>query len=226
MTSTRVNQNINWVTDDSGKVVGYDIIPGNRVLFPVLDNDGNQTIQGHQFTETGLGATTAGVTAIERGDGVFHQTVLTLTNFPVSVVSVTTGAGVGGAAVYTFPSGIVAFHGCMASLSLSIATAKQADFTDATPEGDIGIGTVAPADADALGTDATDDNLATAAPFTMTAYAAAATALKSEPSTHLDGTSSAAKAFVNLLVDAGDIDDGVTTEVLVSGEIRLTWTLL
>lgn len=224
--ATRTNQEIDWITDDDGKVVGYDIIPGNRVLFPVFDASGNQTIAGHQFTATGLGTAGSGVTAVERGDGVQHQTLLSFTNVPVSLVSVTTGAGIGGAAIYTFPEGMIDFRGCMADLSLSIATAKQADFTDATPEGDIGIGTAATADADALGTDATDDDLATAVPFTMTAYAASALAMKSEPSAHLDGTAAAAKAYVNVLVDAGDIDDGVTTQILVSGTVRLTWALL
>ena len=60
----------------------------------------------------------------------------------------------------------------MADLSLAVASAKQADFTDATPEGDAGIGSVAPENADALGTDATDDDFATATAFTMSAFAA------------------------------------------------------
>lgn len=228
----RTNHEINWVTDDDGKVIGYDIIPGTRILFPVFDTSGNQavggslTVTGHVLTESGLGTPATGVTAVERGDGVQHQTLLTLTNVPVEIVSVSTGAGIGGAEIYAFPKGMIDFRGCMADLSLSIAVAKRGDFTDGTPAGDIGVGTVAIANDDAFGTDATDDDLATASAFTMTDYAAADLAMKSEPSAHLDGTSAAAKAYVNLLVDAGDIDDDVTTQILVSGTVRLTWALL
>jgi len=98
------------------------------------------------------------VTAEEQGDGVLHKTILRLTNTPITVISVTTGAGVGGTKIYDFPQGRLNILGTMADLSFVIAEGDQADFTDATPEGDVGVGTVAPANADGLGTDATDDD--------------------------------------------------------------------
>lgn len=169
-----------------------------------------------------------GSTVVDRtyGTPAMYKTVLTLTNTPVSVVSVTTGNGVGGTKIYDFPAGYIQNHGCIADLSISIATANQADFTDGTPEGDIGIGTVAPANADALGTDATDDNFATATAFTMSAYVDSSVTLPPEASANYNGTSTAIDLYVNVLVDAADIDDGTTTEVLISGTVTVLWSLI
>lgn len=162
------------------------------------------------------------VVAVEQGNGVIHKTILQIESLNVNVVSVTTGNGVGGSKVYDFPEGRVLILGTMADLTLAIPTASQADFTDATPAGDIGVGTLAPANADGLGTDATDDDLCTATAFTMSAYTATPE-IPSEASLQHDGTSTAKDMLVNILVDAGDIDDDTTGEVLVSGVIVCTW---
>lgn len=165
------------------------------------------------------------VTAEEQGDGILHKTILRLESVPVSVVSVTTGAGVGGTKIYDFPQGRLNVLGTMADLTAVIASGDQADFTDATPEGDIGIGTVAPANADALGTDATDDDLATATAMTMAAYSDDVQC-PSEAALQFDGTTTAKDLFVNMLVDAADIDDDTTSTVYVSGVVVITWTNL
>jgi hypothetical protein len=165
------------------------------------------------------------VTAEELGDNVIHKTLLRLTSVPVSVASVTTGNGVGGTKIYDFPEGRLNVLGTMADLSFVIAADDQADFTDATPEGDAGIGTVAPANADALGTDATDDDFATSTALTMAAYSANVQC-PSEAALQFDGTSTAIDMYVNLLIDAADIDDGVTTTVYASGTVIVTWTNL
>lgn len=167
----------------------------------------------------GVAEEVAGLTVTERGCDRFRTIVFDLVNVPVPVVSVTTGRGVGGLKLYTLPAGRILFFGAMGEISLSIASGKQADFTDATPEGDIGLGSLAPANADALGTDATDDDYCTAIDFTMSSYAVASRNLISEATQHFDGTSTAKPVFLNLAVDAADIDDGVTTEVLATGRI-------
>jgi hypothetical protein len=155
-----------------------------------------------------------------------HKTILTLADAPLPIVSVSTANGVGGLKIYNMKEGYIKFEGAIANLALRIATAKQADFTDAIPEGDLGIGTAAPVDADALGTDATDDNICTAAGFTCSAYAASDIKLPSEADLLVDGTTAAVGVYLNGLVDAADIDDDVTTEVLVSGTITMYWTNL
>jgi hypothetical protein len=163
------------------------------------------------------------VSATESGDGLINKTILDLGSTPVSVTSITTGAGVGGTKIYDFPQGRILMLGCMADVILTIDAADQADFTDATPEGDLGIGSVAPANADALGTDATDDDFATAVAFTMAAYSDPSVQAPSEASLQFDGTSTPLDMYVNLLVDAADIDDGVTSTVYVSGKVICHW---
>lgn len=155
-----------------------------------------------------------------------HKTVLTLTNVAVPIVSVTTGNGVGGVKIYEFPAGFVKHYGTIANLDISVALAEQGNFTDATPEGDVGIGTAVPANADALGTDATDDNLATATGFTMAAYAATGVQVPTENTANFDGSSSPVEVYLNVLIDAADIDDDATTEVLVSGTVTINWAFL
>lgn len=167
---------------------------------------------------------TAGVSAVEGSDASGRQkTILTLSDVALPIVSVTTGNGVGGLKIYDMPAGWIKFEGATANLSLRIASGKQADFTDATPEGDLGIGTVAPANADSLGTDATDDNICTATAFTCSSYADASITLPPEANLLVNGTVTPVDVYLNGLVDAADIDDGVTTEVLVSGTITMYW---
>lgn len=182
------------------------------------------------LTATGTARELAGVpsvstvTAEESFDGIgLRKTILRLSSVPVSVTSVTTGAGVGGTKIYDFPAGRLLVLGCMADLSLQIAAADQAAFTDATPEGDVGIGTVAPANADAFGTDATDDDFATGTAFVMAAYADASVQCPSENSLQKDGTSTAIDMYLNMLVDAVDIDDSTTTTVYASGIVTFYW---
>ena len=173
----------------------------------------------------GAGSAVANVTAEELGDGVVHKTLLRVTNLPITVISVTTGAGVGGSKIYDFPEGQLNVLGTVADLALVIAEADQADFTDATPAGDIGVGTVAPANADALGTDATDDNFSTAVALTMAAYSSSSQ-LVSEAALIHDGTSTAIDMLVNVFIDAADIDDGTTSTVYVSGTVLIHWVNL
>jgi hypothetical protein len=192
-----------------------------KKLFNYLDGTGPSlglgvNVAAENTTPTGLSVTDEGV-------GPLRKTIITMVDMPVEVVSVTTGNGVGGTQLLDFPAGRLVHFATMGQLSIRVATANQADFTDGTPEGQIGIGTVAPANADALGTDATDDDFGTAADFTMTDYADASVSIQSEAIQQFDGTSTAKNLFLNVLVDAADIEDDTTTEVLVSGTIVVHW---
>jgi len=204
-----------WVIQSSDDAVNWSVVATGTAA-------GNA--QGSAVV-VGAGAKNgANVSVIESGDKGMHISVFTFSNLAVSVVSVTTGNGVGGTKFYDFPEGYIRVLGCTADLSLD--TDVDGDFTDATAEGDIGIGTVAPANADALGTDATDDNLATAATITMSAYADASVVLAPEAALNIDGTTTPVDAFVNILIDAADIDDGVTTDLFVSGSVTLVWSMV
>ena len=172
-----------------------------------------------------VGTPVANVTAEELSGGALRKTLLRVTNLPITVISVTTGAGVGGSKIYDFPEGQLNVLGTVSDLSLVIAEADQADFTDATPAGDIGVGTLAPANADALGTDATDDNFSTAVALTMAAYSSSSQ-LPSEAALIHDGTSTAIDMLINVLIDAADIDDDTTSTVYVSGTVLIHWVNL
>ena len=165
----------------------------------------------------------ATVLATEETSGIVNKTILDLGSTPLSVASITTGSGVGGVKIYDFPQGRILVLGTMADVILTIDAADQADFTDATPEGDLGIGSVSPANADALGTDATDDDFSTATAFVMANYNDPSIQMPSEASLQFDGTSTALDMYVTALVDAADIDDGVTSTVYLSGKIICHW---
>jgi len=168
-----------------------------------------------------LDAAGTGATATVAPDeqvGVMHKTVITLTNLVVPCVSVTTGAGIGGALIYTFPTGRMLHMGTFATLSISVASAQQADFTDGTPEGDIGIGTVIMADADSFGTDAADDDYCTGTAVVMAAFAQTGLQVKSDATPALLLNED---VNVNVLIDAADIDDDATSSVLVSGTVTI-----
>lgn len=171
-------------------------------------------------------AVEATVTVEEMGTDAMRRTRFTLTNMPLPIVSVTTGNGVGGTLIYDFPEGFILRQGAVCNLSILVAAADQADYTDNTPSGDLGLGSLAPANADALGTDATDDDFSTATAFVMAAFADPAVDLPSEASALVNGSSTALNLFVNGLVDAADIDDDTTSQILVSGTIDVIWSLV
>ena len=166
-----------------------------------------------------------GVEVNENAGGGFVTSVFTLKNAKVPVVSVSTGRGVGGLTLATLPEGLTRILGGSASLTVSVAGEDQADFTDGTPEGDIGVGTLAPANNDALGTDATDDNICTAAAFTLASFTGSAS-LTSDVSSVLavDGTAgSPVNLVLTAAVDAADIDDDTSSFITVSGRVTVVW---
>lgn len=187
-----------------------------------VTGDSTGTHTGAVIPASGLLTPGTGVTANEQGALGIRQAVLTLTDVVLPIVSVTTGNGVGGVTIATLPEGYIYTLGCVAALTWSIPSADQADYTDGTPEGDMGIGTLAPANADALGTDATDDSLATAAAITGTAFAGAVN-LASEAPLAYDGSETAMPIVLTGLIDAADIDDDVSSTILVSGTVTLTY---
>jgi hypothetical protein len=165
----------------------------------------------------------SGVTVEEKGNGLWHNTTLTLVDVAVSVTAITTGVGTGGLKVYDFPTGAILRLGCTADLVATVAAADQADYTDNSPEGDIGIGTVIMADVDALGTDATDDDWGTGQALALVAWADGTIHIDSEaPGSHPD-SGTALDLNINVLIDAADIDDGATTNLTLNGTITFDW---
>lgn len=177
---------------------------------------------GPALNSSGAGTanTAAGVTAVESGDGIVHKTVLSLADAQVDVVATGAAVGFGGLKLYDFPAGRILVLGVTVDVDLAVPTASQADFTDATPEGDLGLGTAITANA-SLG-DATDVDLCPSTGFTMDAYAASVGAALAA-SAQFDGTTTAIDACLNVLVDAADIDNDTTGEILCTGTVTLHW---
>jgi hypothetical protein len=115
---------------------------GGAVTFP-----GPVTNQVPARTSAGVGAKAGGtLTALEQGDGAIHKTVLTLTSTPITL---TDDAGNGqylGLKVYDFPAGNIAILGAVVDLDLELTETWWVD----TIAGDVGVGTAAAANGDAL----------------------------------------------------------------------------
>lgn len=178
-----------------------------------------------QNTSAGSGAGAvngATVSAVELGDEVVHQTVLTLTETPVTVAN-TTGASFGGVKLYDFPAGRILVHGVTAYFD-------TIDWSDsdigATGSGDYSLGTTITADATLDGTDV--DLLPSSAmldPFVDGVGSSnAGTALAA--SAQFDGTSTAKDLNLNVIIDDADVADAASDVVLFTGTITVTWVNL
>ncbi len=166
-------------------------------------------------------ASHATVAAAEGGTGPFHQTVLTLTDFPV-LVGNTTGISFGSRELYAFPQGRISIRGC----TLKLLTFKLTDPLNVTPiatthGGDVAVGTTATADATLTGTDV--DLLPSTSIDPISAGIAGATLAADAL---FDGTTTAKKAFMNVIIDDSDVADGASDLILVSGTLTITWLFL
>ncbi len=200
-------------------------VDGNSIQTGTTLQTGVQTNSAEEVISHGVGTVAGtGVAVAESGSGAFHKTVFTLTDVLIPQASITTAAGVGSIKIYDFPTGAIFRMGCTADLAITIAAAEQADFTDNTPEGDIGIGSITMANDDAFGTDATDDDWGTAQTYVMSAWADADVAISAEAAVMLADGGTDADLFLSALTDAGDIDDGVSSAgITVNGTITVLW---
>lgn len=212
----------------------YAFADGLKQTSLVKDSDGNTVYYSDQDgmvlpnalkTEANVGTVAgSGVTVKEYGDGIMHKTVFTLVNAKIPQVSSGAAVGVGSLKIYDFPTGAIFRMGLTADLALTIATADQADFTDNTPEGDIGIGSLTMGNADAFGTDATDDDWGTGVTYAMTAWADADVAINSEAALMLNDGGTDADLFLSALTDDADFDDSTTSDgITVNGTITVLW---
>lgn len=172
-----------------------------------------------EASTAGLGAVPAAVAAtcvaVESGNGVIHQTLLTLTALPQIIPN--GGSEFLGTEIYDFPAGRILILGVTASLAPTTTSTLSSTVTTGTT-GAIAIGS------------ATDDGTHTNAKITLlpdTAYtssttinvAASAVTAALAASAHYDGTSSSLKAFLNNKI-AVNTNDGTITW---SGTITMTW---
>jgi hypothetical protein len=164
------------------------------------------------------------------GSYAFHQASdiprvirFDLVDFVVPVISVAAGIGVGGIAIHQHDPGFIHHLAARAKLSVRVPAAKQADFTNGAVTINLGLGSVTPQDADALGVDATDVDFAAATAYALTAFQSNSIAMATAAAAAFDGTTNAIKVNLNCGVAAADIVDDKTTEVWVTGAIWLAF---
>lgn len=163
--------------------------------------------------------------------GLFESTIAigngryrTVLEFVDQAVAMVDNAGVGahaGLEIYDFPEGLWRFEGAV----LNLAITKSSAGVNADWDGDIGLGTVV-ADTGATLASTEQDLVPTTA--TPQAVAGATTGNGVSTSTEapklFDGTATAKKAFLNVLVD--DADHDVTTtpcNLIFNGTVSIDW---
>jgi hypothetical protein len=206
------------VTLSTGDTVRWDN-NGIRVV------NSNGQVQSGTSAVGGVGAAAGtGVVATEAGNGALHTTTLTLTNAAVTLADEAGTVAYGGLKVYDMPAGAIQFLGALSDLDLTLSAAG----VNADWDGDFGIGTVTASNNATLSS--TEQDIL---PTTATPQAAASATTANGQSTIteagivIDGTSTAADVYLNILVDDADHDVTTTpTNVICNGTIKLVWVSL
>jgi len=151
-----------------------------------------------------------------------YRTVFTLTDLPIALVDEAGVVAYGSQKLIDFPEGVIVFQGASADLDITKSSAGVID----TWDGDIGVGTAAASNNATL--TATEDNVL---PSTATPQAVAGATTgdmvctAAEVGVVVDGTSTAADLYLNVLVD--DADHDVTTtpcNLIFNGTITVLWS--
>lgn len=184
---------------------------------------GTVTVAGGIRTSVGVGAVAgAGVTlGSEAGDGLYHQTTITLTDVEIALTDEAGVIAYGGLKIYDLPVGAIVVQAAVSDLDVT----KSSAGVNLDWDGDFSLGTVtAGNDADLTGKEV--DILAKTA--TPQAAAGATTANGGAATNgYLDGTTTAGAAadvYLNVLVDDADHDVTSTPcSLIFNGTIKLTW---
>lgn len=187
----------------------------------------NRLIVPELLTTYGNGAKNgATVSALERGDGVVHQTVLTLAATPLTIADDAGVAQYGGVKIYDFPAGSIMTLGAV--IDAAVTLGSTGTITD-TWAGGVALGTeTATTGATLTGTEAdvmpeVDVAAATAKVAAIDAVCVA-TALTESGARWLDGTGTAKDLYLNLVVD--DHASHTAGTGTISGTVTITWVNL
>jgi len=186
------------------------------------DVTGTVTSDGAPVTTFGNGSlnTTNVTSVVENGDGLSHQTVITLTGTASSIAD---GGFEASQLLYTFPEGAVLFEGCVADLTLTMATTNFNASTDdlynvaiGTAVNDDGDGTISATGANLIANQSVDTDGGQTQTNSVTAHLATVIIV--------DGTSTANSMYLNWAVPAAN-DNGANTNS-ITGTITVTWKKL
>ena len=164
-------------------------------------------------------AVTPYVSVVENGDGVYIQSVFTLTALPITMRDTEQG---GGAQIYNFPLGRITTLGATATIAVT-TTSELSSTLNTGVTCNYGVGTVTQSNATVA---TTEQDIVNVTAFTSSATinvaGADATGVGVGVLASLDGTSTAKDAFLNLAVaSATDIDADAT--VTVTGTVTISW---
>ena len=167
------------------------------------------------LTDANNGTAGTDVTAVERGDGLHHTTVLTLSGVAATIGDNASLAG--GALIYTLPAGALIVHSATMSVGLTLTTGTP---TTDTPE--LGLGTTVGSGANAtLGdVDAAAENIL--GPAAADDIAGTAELLTASPALVIEAAGDHTVYF-NYADAWADVDDTAGT---LDGTVVIEWTLL
>jgi len=208
----------------SGHGTGVYLTDGGDRM--VVQAHGTLELQAGATISTAIGAGAIGVsstgfTLVETGDGVTHQTTLTLDeDFEFFIVDAGANGAHGSVKLYTFPVGYIKITGATTNLALDCVPTNG--LVDAATY-DIGIGSItAGVDNAALAT--TEQNIIAKIEGNMSGATVASIHGINATSLAIDGTSTAEDAWFNVAIEADDAaDDQLCT---LSGTVTITWTNL
>jgi len=179
----------------------------------------------------GILATVPGLSVVEKGDGAMHKTVITFDGVELDTtdgaVPATDGMW-GTLLLYTFPVGHIFITASHAVFPLGdlVATVGGGGGLSDTADLELGVGSVAAANASAFGLNAgTEEDLIAGLDVDLVAGASdAIESVAQVVATAYDGTAAALTANLNLRT-LDDADAGVLPDILVvSGVLTLIWT--
>ena len=189
-----------------------------------LQTGGSVQIKEAQIGVSGLSlaqpvsANTSYITLSEMGMGSEHLTKAVVSGLPITLAN-TTGASFGNVALMTFPKGLIHVVGVSVHNFLFDYTDDDGNVTPlaGTMGGDFSLGSTGTSDATLNGTDV---NI-----LASTSYDPFSTAVSANSGINamLDGTSTAITCYINAIVDDGDVADGASDVVEISGTFYFKW---
>lgn len=174
--------------------------------------DGTLLLNGDTKTSSNVGTAGTGVTAVERGNGDVHTTILTLSGVDITIGDNASLAD--GSLIYTFPAGPIAILAKSMSLGLSLTTGTP---TTDTPEIALGTTLASGANATLGAVAATAENIL--GPAVMDDIAGTAELLTSAAAFVME-TAAAHTVYANVADAWADVDDTAAT---LDGTVTLVW---
>lgn len=198
---------------------GVGVVSGNVYV----NKDGSVGLWADKVatTATNVGAKNgATVTAVEKGLGGFlHETTLTLTDLPLTLIDLSNGAGV---KIYDFPEGAITILGASGSVTeKTTSTLASTLHTGVTYNWGVGTTTQASATLATTEQDIIPTSNGTAS-ATINVAGAASKGIRTAAPAIFDGSATAKDAFFNVgIATATDITGDATT--LWNGTIKIQW---